>query len=293
MKIVLLVAAVTAVCAGGGALSAHAQPDAGRSAAGGRAPAEALRPTQVRVTRSYADRRGEDAAAADIATAVLTSDASDNVEFVVSVPNLPALTEDVLLFIPLDLDRKVATGDRDGVDVLFQIDRSGSKLQRWDGARFAAFDHPPVEASYAGGTLSATLPVGRLGSRVAFDFGIVAVRGTGAASHTDAAPDNGRWTFALRDAPASARSLTTTFVPTAPVAGRRFAVRGATLVLTDGTRRSAAVRCTASVTGKRLAAGTRCSWVIPARARRQLLVVTVTGSNGSIRLTRTFRLRIR
>jgi len=279
MKLLVRIAAVISLATTGGtAASAHF---------------DGSQPSDARVTRSYSDARGEDAAAADIVDALLDSDASGNVRFTIRVANLAELTDETVLFIALDLDRNTMTGDHDGVDVLFQIDRTGPKLQRWDGTRFAPFDSPPVAATYAAGTLAATLPVAQLGSRTAFDFGIVTVRGTGATTHVDAAPDSGRWTFAFRNPPARPRSLKATFTPKLPVSGRQFSIRRVTLVLTDGARRSATARCAASIAGKAVAQKRRCAWVIPAAARRRVLIVAVTGSNGKLRLTRKFRLKIR
>jgi len=291
MKAPVLVAAVIFVATVGGA-SASPDFDAHQSSVRW-TPASATPPTDAQVTRSYTDSRGEDAAAADIIDAVLESDASGNVRLTIRIAKLAELTDETVLFVALDVDRNTTTGDHDGVDVLFQMDRTGAKLQRWDGARFAPLDNPPVEASYAAGTLVATLPLGRLGSRTAFDFGIVTVRGTGAAMHFDSAPNSGRWTFAFRNAPARPRALKATFTPKRPVSGRRFAVRRVTLVLTNGARRSATARCAASITGKRLAQKRRCSWVIPAAACQRVLIVAVTGTDGNFRLARTFRLKIR
>jgi hypothetical protein len=243
-------------------------------------------------TASYTDSRGENPGAADITTAQLASDSIEDVAFAVSIANMPELGEDVVLFIALDLDRNATTGDRDGVDVLFQLSRTGHQLERWNGSRFAPFAHPPVQAAYGGGRLLATLPVGRLDAAATFRFGVVSVRGSGAGSQVDAAPDSGRWQFALRPAPVSARALRLTFTPTTPRAGRRFSVGNGSLLLSNGRRRSAALRCRASVAGKRLA-GTGCSWSIPSAGRGKILVVSITGSGGGLSLTRTFRLRIR
>jgi len=243
-------------------------------------------------TRTFTDSRNEDASAPDVVSVIV--DGEDAAAFTVTIANMPQLADDVQLFIALDLDRDGATGDRDGIDVLLQMTRAaGAVLLRWDGSRFGPFTHDPVSANYTDGRLQTTLPVTALGAGPSFDFGVVAVRGIGAGQHTDAAPDAGRWTFALRAA-VTARVRDATFSPAAPVAGRRFALRRARLMLSTGTTRVAtSASCTATVAAKKLRRAARCAWIVPPAARGKTVKVRVVASAAGVRATRTFRFRIR
>ena len=103
---------------------------------------------------------------------------------------------------------------------------------------------------------------------------------------TDAAPDDGAYTFAVPHAAVGLRRSVVTFTPSFPHSGRKFVLRNVSLVLTDGSKVTAkASSCTATLAGKAFGKGNACTWSLPAKAKGKRLRVSIAATYG----TQTFK----
>src|SRR5262245_33982633 len=88
---------------------------------------------------TFPDSTGEDAAAPDITSVVVSNDDAGLITFQINVSNPPALTQDMFFLIFIDADQKATTGDpqSNGADYVIELDPGSVGLFQWNGATYA------------------------------------------------------------------------------------------------------------------------------------------------------------
>jgi hypothetical protein len=241
---------------------------------------------------TFTDATGEDAAAADLSTVVVSNDpAAHTFKIAAQVANMPTLETNAGVVIAFDSDRNASTG-QSGLDYLFAVDSGGWSFNRWDGTQWA--DVPAVNnvaVNYANGLLTAVFHESDIAAVQAFTFVVVTARGTDPANPTlDTA---GPWTYTLATLPvakpATVRSSSVT-VLAPPRAGARFRIGPFAVNLSDGTSINATgEKCTATLGGVRLkgAGAGGCTFTLPKTATKKRLAVRVSGAYGGSTISKT------
>ena len=277
------------------------------SSSGGEARSE-------RNSKTYADSTGEDAAAPDITSTVVSNDDPGLITFQIAVANRPALTADMLFDIFVDSDKKASTGDTKsfGAEYVIELQPGSVNLFRWNGTTFAA---APSQTSltFAYAATGATIRVHArdLGKTKGFNFVIDAASGiTVDASgnsnftnaHDDLSPDVGHGTFAyevLTKLALKVVAFTTSPLPAR--AGRTFSAGlAATQNDTGGAVEQGTVTCSARIAGKEVVARANrvvngvavCVWPIPRAARGKMIRGSVVLAVRGVQVTRSFSARI-
>jgi hypothetical protein len=250
-------------------------------------------------SQTFTDSTGEDPAAPDITTIVVSNDDAGLITFKVNISNRPALTSDMLVLMFLNTDQKATTGDTSsfGADYAIQLAPGAVDLFKWNGSDYVG---APSQASVTfgydatGATIHAS--AADLGHTRAFSFSAVAISGLttdamgnldSTNAHSDPAPDLGHGVFSykvLTKLSLSVKAFTTG--PKPAKAGKKFvASLAATESDTGGPVHAGTVACTATVGGKHLTAAAHrvangiatCSWLLPRNAKGTL--------RGSVSLT--------
>ena len=88
---------------------------------------------------TFPDSSGEDAAAPDITSVVVSNDDAGMITFKINIANRPALTADMSVLLFLDTDQKPTTGDHGqlGADYLIELDPGSVGLFQWNGTDYA------------------------------------------------------------------------------------------------------------------------------------------------------------
>jgi hypothetical protein len=270
---------------------------------------------------TFPDSTGEDPAAPDIASIVVSNDDRGNLVFRLNIPNRPELTGDMAILLFVDTDNNPASGDPDwlGADYLIEWDgpfagSSFNGLFRWDGSDYAGplgIPQTSLVVAYANGVAEIRISAAELGGTKRFKFVALAIGGialdaNGEVDFTnvklDFAPDPGKGLYAYEVRTVTPALKVQRFVsqPARPVAGKLFAV-SATVVRNDGRSvASGRTVCRATISGQalRTAAASfrgglaRCSFRILATARGKTLRITMTITSGGLKATRTFSARI-
>ena len=131
-------------------------------------------------TTTYPDSTGEDPAAPDITSVVVSNDDAGMITFQVNISNRPTLTPDMSFVVFLDTDKNGTTGAAGslGADYAIQLVPGAVDLFQWNGTTYA---HAASQASLTF-SYTATGPVIRvsaadLGKSKTFNFGVVASSG--------------------------------------------------------------------------------------------------------------------
>ena len=272
---------------------------------------------------TYTDSTGENPAAPDITTIVVSNDDAGMISFKVNLPNRPTLGQDMLIEIGVDTDSNAATGDPDlaGVDYVMQLLRGEINLFRWDGTGFTRrFGDPPavtLSFSYAGG-ITVRISASELGNTKRLRFYVDVISGlaidpmTGApyCSTTptpcpeDFAPGGGAglYPYEVKITPPTlvVRKLTPT--PKTPTAGRPFTLRlVAARSDTGAVVQNGKVTCVGRIGNARLTAQVQrviagaatCTWNIPPLAKgktfRGSVSVVFEGLKAAQSFSRTVR----
>jgi hypothetical protein len=264
-------------------------------------------------SQTFTDSTGEDPAAPDITSIVVSNDDAGLVTFKINISNRPALTTDMTVLMFLDSDKQAATGSPDfaGADYAIELDPGSVGLFKWNGSDFvAAPSQSSVTYSYdaTGATIRAS--AAELGATKAFNFLAAAISGitTDAAGnpdftneHVDPAPDAGHGVFSyqvLTKLTLSVKAFTTS--PKPAKSGKKFvASLAATESDTAGPVQAGTVACSATVGGKHLTATAHrvangiatCSWSLPRNVKgtlRGTVSLTVKGTT----VVRTFAVKV-
>jgi hypothetical protein len=265
-------------------------------------------------SQTFTDSTGEDPAAPDITSIVVSNDDAGLVTFKINISNRPALTPDMLVIAFLDTDQKTSTGDPQsgGADYAIQLIQGEVGLFKWNGSDFVvAQSQSSVTFGYdsTGATIRAS--AAELGSTKAFNFFAAAVSGiaTDAAGNpdftnekVDPAPDAGHGVFTyqvLTKLTLSVQAFTTS--PKPAKAGKRFiAGLAATESDTNGPVQAGTVACSATVGGKHLSATAHviangiaaCAWLLPRTAKGKTLRGTVSLTVKGTTVVRTFAVKV-
>jgi hypothetical protein len=263
---------------------------------------------------TFADSIGEDAAAPDITSVVVTNDDAGNVTFQVNVSNRPALTPDMYFLIFLDTDQNSTTGFSGalGAEYVIELDPGSVAMFQWNGSDFI---QAPSQTSltYAYQATGPTIHVSAsdLGKTKGFKFGVIAASGfvidaTGNSDftnvHQDNAPDIGHGFFSYQILTKLVLSVTAfTTGPKPARAGRPFSVSiAANENDTGGPVQTGAVTCSATIAFKRIVAVSHvltngvasCVWRIPATTKGKVIRGTITLTVQGVRVTRPFTSKI-
>jgi hypothetical protein len=221
-------------------------------------------------TITFTDSSGEDPAAPDITTVVVSNDDAGLISFKINIPNRPQLSRDIAIDMFVDSDSNAATGDPQflGADYVIELFLGEVSLFKWDGTDFTRrVGDPPATTlvySWASGVtikISAT----ELGSTKKFGFDVLAVSGlviddaTGNIDNTNAksdvapAPSAGLYRYEVKIAPARLVAKTLSTTPAKPKAGKSFTVRlAATRSDTGATIVNGELDCAAKAGSKAL-----------------------------------------
>jgi hypothetical protein len=265
-------------------------------------------------SQTFTDSTGEDPAAPDITSIVVSNDDAGLITFKINISNRPALTADMAVLLWLDTDQQAATGDASsfGAEYVIELDPGSVALAKWNGTDYVA---PPSQASvtYSYDSTGATIRASAadLGGTKAFNFFAVAASGitVDAAGnpdfsnvHVDGAPDSGHGVFSyevVTKLTLSVRAFTTS--PKPAKAGKRFiAGLAATESDTNGPVQAGTVACSATVGGKHLSATAHviangiaaCAWSIPRTAKGKTLRGTVSLTVKGTTVVRTFAVKV-
>ena len=279
----------------------------------------AVVPAGASNTTTYQDSTGENPAAPDITTIVVSNDDTGTITFRINIPNRPQLTRDILVDMLLDTDANPATGDPDnlGADYAIDVFLGEVALFKWDGTGLTRTPgNPPAITliySWAGG-VTIKISAAELGNTKKFGFGVVAVSGvvfdetTGNVDFTnavaDAAPAGiaGLYSYEVKIAPARVVFKSLTKTPANPKAGKTFTVRmAATRSDTGAPIVNGQVDCTAKAGAKGVKPKSEkfvggqavCIFTIPAGTTGKTLRGTITMIFEGKKLTRPFTAKIR
>ena len=270
-------------------------------------------------SQTYQDSTGENPAAPDITSLVVSNDDAGIVSFRINVPNRPALGQDMVIDLFVDTDNNPNTGSVDfgGADYVVELIQSEVNLFRWDGANFTRrFGDPPAVSmsfSYQGG-VTLRISAAELGNTTRFNFFVIVESGivfdptTGdpdfANAVGDAAPGGGVGLYPYQVIVARptlvVRSVKGT--PAAPRAGRTFTLRMvAARSDTNAVLQSGRVTCVGRAGNARLRAqlarvqggAASCTWQIPANAKGKTFRGSVTVVFEGLRASRNFSARVR
>lgn len=267
---------------------------------------------------TFQDSTGEDPAAPDITTVVVSNDDKGALSFRINIPSRPQLTRDILLDLFIDSDANPATGDPNslGADYVIQLFLGEIALFKWDGADFTrrAGDPPATTLNYSWtGGVTIRISATELGNTKALGFAVLAISGlviddvTGNIDDTNAVSDvapasgSGFWRYDVKIAPARLVFRSLTMAPKTPKAGKTFTVRmAATRSDTNAAIVNGQVDCTARAgtravrpTSERFVGGQAvCVMKVPAGTKGKTLRGTITIIFEGKRLVRPFSAKI-
>ena len=242
---------------------------------------------------TYQDSSGENAAAPDITTLVVSNNDAGVISFRINVPNRAQLTQDMLFLLFADTDANPQTGDPEslGADYVIQIFGGEAGLFRWDGSDFTrrAGDPPATSLIFAyQGGITITISAAELGNTKRFGFAVIAISGiaidpaTGDIDFTNALSDDapasgaGFYQYEVKITPPTlvVKSLKPT--PAKPTAGRAFTLRlVAARSDTGAVVQNGRVTCVGRIGKARLkaqvqrvvAGAATCMWNLPPTAK--------------------------
>jgi hypothetical protein len=283
------------------------------------APSDATAPARIAANETtYQDSTGEDPAAPDITTIVVSNNDAGAISFRINVPNRPAFTPDMYIVLFVNSDNNASTGDPDlaGSDYVIEVFRGDAALFRWDGTTFSRRPGDPPFTSllftYQGG-ITITINrselgnTNRLGFVAAVDSGVIFDDTTGAIdftnSKTDVAPaaGSGLYSYEVRLARPSLLVRRVTTSPALPRAGQPFTVRlVAARSDTGAALQNGRVTCVGRAGTTRLRAQVArvtggaavCTWRIPENAKGKQFRGSVAVAFEGLRATRSISRRI-
>jgi hypothetical protein len=262
---------------------------------------------------TYQDSTGENPAAPDITTIVVSNNDAGIITFRVNVPNRPTFTQDMLIGLEVDTDNNPQTGNEDGADYAVELFQGEAALFRWDGSNFTRRPgDPPFTSlvfSYRAG-VSISISRAELGNTSRFRFSVVAISGvvidpdsgldfSGAAA--DFAPALGAGLYAYQVIIAKPTLQVRRIVSTPAKAGRPITMR-MTVARSDtgATIKNGRVTCQGRVGATALRATTArvqggavvCTWQLPAGSKGRTFTGRATVVFEGLRATGTVSKKI-
>ncbi len=266
---------------------------------------------------TYQDSTGENPAAPDITTLVVSNTDAGIVSFRINIPNRASFSADMLVAIEVDTDNNMSTGSPEGTDYAIEVFQGEAALFRWDGSNFTRRPgDPPFTSllfSYQGG-MTIRMSTAELGNTKAFKFAAFVFSGiavdpvTGALDFTSAVADAapavgaGLYAYQVRLTPPTlvVRSLRPT--PARPAAGKTFSLRlVAARSDTGAVVRNGRVTCVGRLGSARLRAQVQavqggaatCTWNIPATAKGKTFRGSVAIVFEGLRASQGYSSRVR
>jgi hypothetical protein len=270
-------------------------------------------------SQSYQDSTGENPAAPDITTLVVSNDDAGIISFRINVPNRPTLGQDMVVDVFVDTDNNAATGSQElgGADYVMELFRGEIALFRWDGTNFTRrFGDPSAVSlsfSYQGG-VTMRISAAELGNTKRLKFftivesGIVFDPVTGDPDFTnavgDTAPGGGVGLYPYEVVVARPTLVVRRLVaaPAAPAAGKTFTLRmTAARSDTGAALQNGRVTCVGRIGTARLrvqlarvvGGAVTCTWLIPANAKGKTFRGSVAVVFEGLRASRSYSARIR
>lgn len=234
---------------------------------------------------TYSDPTGDNGVAADVSSVTVESGSDGYLHIKPTVANIQFPSPvPASVVVGLDTDRSGSTGGPGGADYILGFDFQGITFffGKWDGSNYVNPGNPQLgDARVIAGSSGVEFqirPAG-LGGVTAFNFVVYAGTGTADGGFDfDFAPDVGSWLFEVKQV-LTVETVTATFAPAAPRAGRVFQAPVVLLTLSDGTTITArSYRCLAKLGGKLLRGTGRggCTFKLPKSAKGKRLVVTLS-----------------
>jgi len=278
----------------------------------------AVAPAGAANSVTYQDSTGENPAAPDITTIVVSNNDVGMITFRINIPNRPQLTRDMLASIVVDTDANPATGDPDnlGADYAIELFQGEVALFKWDGTALTrTVGNPPATTliyQWANG-VSIKISAAELGNTKKFGFGVIAMSGivfnetTGEPDFAnivaDAAPAGtaGLYSYVVKIAPARLVFKSLTKAPASPKAGKTFTVRmSATRSDTGAAIVNGRVNCVAKAGTKSVKPKSQkfvggqavCVFTVPAGSTGKTLRGTITIVFEGKKLARPFSAKI-
>jgi hypothetical protein len=276
-------------------------------------------------SQTFTDSTGENPAAPDISTIVVSNTDAAMLSFRINIPNRAQLGQDMVMLLWVDADNNAATGapgpdDPPGTDYVFELVRGEILLYRWDGTAFTRrFGDPSsvtLSFAYASGSLTLRISASELGNTRRLRFYVFLIGGIqydpvtqepfcpSPPCPSDDAPGGGAGLYPYQLIVAKptlvVRRLATT--PRAPAAGKRFTMKvTAARSDTGAVLRNGRVTCVGRAGKARLKArvarvvggAVTCTWLIPANAKGKAFRGTATVRFEGLTATRSFSARIR
>jgi hypothetical protein len=265
-------------------------------------------------TTTYNDSVGEDPAAPDVTTIVVSNDDAATISFKINVPNRAQYSPDIALVMFLDSDANQATGDPEslGADFIIQLIQGEILLFKWDGSDFT-LSATQASLSYAW----ASGPTVRINAsdlhntrKLLFDVtmvsGIVFDPATGAIDCTnckrDFAPTFGFYQYDVKITPPTLVVKSFRPTPARPAAGRSFTLRlVAARSDTGAVVQNGRVTCVGRLGSVRLKAQVQrvqggaatCTWNIPPNARGKTFRGSVTVSFEGLKAAQSYTGKVR
>lgn len=241
-------------------------------------------------SQSYNDGTGDSGSAPDVQRIVVSNTNAGLIRFQITFANRTSLANDDGVYIAIDTDRNRSTGDPDGTEYLILVDAQTGRagLGRWNGS---TFDFTVPQTTFKADGRNAEVNRSELGNPAALDFFVGAFGGDG----EDFAPDAADQVFSYElDLTPELRSLTASFTPRQPRAGKVFALAVVRLQTDAGTVRPDRRTCTAKLAGRTLRAIGPCRWRLPKNAARKQLVITIrVAYKGASGTAQPYRFRVR
>ena len=268
---------------------------------------------------TYQDSTGENPAAPDITTIVVSNDDAGMITFRINIPNRATLTPDILVDMLLDTDANPATGDPDnlGADYAIELFRGEVALFKWDGTGLTRrIGDPPATTliyQWSNG-VSFKISAFELGNTKKLGFGVLAVSGitfdptTNEPNFDNAVADfapagtAGFYSYDVKIAPARVVFKSLKTAPASPKAGGTFTVRmAATRSDTGAAIVNGRVACAAKAgtrtmrpTSARFVAGQAvCVFSVPRGSTGKTIRGTIKITFEGKTLTRPFSAKIR
>jgi hypothetical protein len=270
-------------------------------------------------TTTYKDSTGENPAAPDITTVVVSNTDARMLSFRVNVPNRPTLGQDMIVDLNVNTDNKAGTGDPNlaGVDYVIQLVRGEINLYKWDGSDFTRrFGNPSaVTLSYAyKGGITIQISAAELGNTKAFGFFVQVTSGcivdplTEALDCTnsldDVAPAAGVGLYPYQVKATKPTLVVKSLKPTPakPAAGKPFTLRlVAARSDTGADVQNGKVTCLGRLGSARLTASVQrvqgkaatCTWNVPAGAKGKTFRGSVTVSFEGLKAGQSYTGKVR
>ena len=259
---------------------------------------------------TYTDSTGENPAAPDISTIVVSNNDAGIISFKINVANRPTLSPDMLVVMWVDSDNNPQTGDPDslGAEYLILLGQGEITLLQWAGDDYVlAPSAVSLIFAYQGGP-TITVSAAELGNTKRFGFAARVISGitfdpvTGDADFAAAVQDDapagaaGFYKYEVKVGRATLNVRNFSTVPARPVAGKPFAMRlQAARSDTGAVVQGGRVTCVGRVGAARVVGSGRfvgrqavCTFRIPATAKGKTFRGSITIVFEGLRATRSY-----